>query len=74
MDGKTLMDSSNSTKQVEEESIRQIVAGIKQHKEEEVVKDITWVNIDLMIADVFIQKNVQTDIILAVTPIGEINI
>ena len=27
-----------------------------------------------MIADVFIQKNVQTDIILAVTPIGEINI
>ena len=68
------MDSINSTKQVEEKSIRKIVAWIKQQKEEKVVKDITWVNSDLMIADVFTKKNVKTDIILAVTTIGDINI
>ena len=70
---KTLLDSIHSTKQVEEKSIRQIVAWIKQQKEDKVVRDISWVNSELMIADVFTKKNVKTDIILAVTTIGDIN-
>ena len=74
IDSKTLLDSINSTKQVEEKSIRQIVAWIKQQKEENIVKDISWVNSNLMIADVFTKKNVKTDIILAVTTIGDINL
>ena len=73
-DSRTLCDSIKSTKQVEEKSIRQIVAWIKQQKEEKIVKDISWVKSEKMIADVFTKKNVKTDVILAVTTLGDINI
>ena len=68
IDSKVLVDCINLTKQVEEKSIRQIVAWIKQQKEEKVG------NSDLRIADDFTKKNIKTDIIQAVTTIGDVNI
>ena len=42
-DSKTLYDTLKSTKQVEEKSIRHLVAWFKQQIEENVIQKVTWV-------------------------------
>ena len=64
IDSKTLMDSIDSSKQVDEKTIRHIVAWIKQQRDEKFVKDIEWITSEEMLADVFTKKNVNTDHIL----------
>ena len=64
IDSKNLLDSIHSTKQVDEKTIRHLVAWIKQQKEEQTVKKIDWVPTEDMLADVFTKKNVKTDDIL----------
>lgn len=66
IDSKTLHDSLLSTKQVEEKTIRHLVAWIKQQVTEGIIKNVGWVSTDEMLADVFTKKNVKTDIILDV--------
>ena len=67
IDSKTLLDSLNSSsKQVEEKSIRHLIAWIKQQMEMRTVAKIDWVCSNEQVADVFTKKNVNTDHILSV--------
>ena len=61
IDSKTLMDSINSTKQVDEKTIRHIVAWIKEQRENKLVDSIDWISNDEMLADIFTKKNVKSD-------------
>ena len=72
IDSQTLLDSIKSTKQVEEKTIRQLIAWIKQQKEENTVKRIDWVQSGHMIADVFTKTNVKTDDILTAITEGKL--
>jgi hypothetical protein len=68
IDSKTLLDSLKSTKQVEEKTMRHIVAWMKQQLEAKTVTKVDWVCSEDMLADVFTKTNVKTDdIIEAVT-------
>ena len=69
-DSKTLYDSIISTKQVDEKTIRHIIAWIKQQKEEKRVKEINWVCSENMLADIFTKKNVKPDNILTAVTKG----
>ena len=73
IDSKTLLDSINSTKQVDEKTMRHIVAWIKQQVEAKYVKTIDWVSSQEMLADVFTKKNVNGDPILTVVTKGHIS-
>ena len=53
IDSKTLLDSIESTKQVEEKVIGHLVALIKEQKEEKTVSKIDWVCSEEMLADIF---------------------
>ena len=67
-DSKTLHDSIKSTKQVEEKTIRHIIAWIKQQKENNKIKNIDWVCSENMLADICTKKNVNPDsILMAIT-------
>ena len=69
----TLYDSLNSTKQIDEKTIRHLIAWIKQQKDEEkTVERINWVSADNQIADVFTKKGVKTDAILRVVTKGNL--
>ena len=72
IDSKTLKDSIESTKQVDEKTIRHVVAWIKQQKVEGAVKLIEWISSVEMLADVFTKKNVKTDDILIVARKGNL--
>ena len=68
IDSRTLLDSLISTKQVEEKTMRHIVAWMKQQLEAKTVTKVDWVCSEDMLADVFTKTNVKTDdIIEAVT-------
>ena len=71
IDSKTLFDSLNSTKQVDEKTCRHLIAWIKQQKDEEkTIQSINWVSAENQLADVFTKKNVKTDAILKVVTQG----
>ena len=72
IDSKTLMDSINSTKQVDIKTICHIVAWIKIQREKSFVRSIDWISTEDMIADIFTKKNVNTDDILRVVTRGEL--
>jgi hypothetical protein len=73
IDSKTLYDSLNSTKQIDEKTIRHLIAWIKQQKDEEkTVERIIWVSTDNQIADIFTKKGVKTDAILRVVTKGNL--
>ena len=73
IDSKTLLDSLNSSKQIDEKTIRHLIAWIKQQKEEEKTIDkFNWVSSAEQVADVFTKKNVKTDIILTVVSQGNL--
>ena len=60
IDSKTLFDSLNSTKQVDEKTCRHLIAWIKQQKDEEkTIQSINWVSAENQLADVFTKKHVQ---------------
>ena len=61
-DSKTLFDSLKSTKQVEEKTIRHLIAWQKQRY----IEKVDWVCSEEMLADVFTKKNVQSEPILKV--------
>ena len=71
-DSKTLCDSLESSKQVDEKTIRHLVAWIKQQLETDVVKKIDWVTSSEQLADVFTKKNANTDNILSVLADGNL--
>ena len=71
IDSLTLHDSIRSTKQVDEKTIRHLVAWIKQQRDEAKVKQIDWVCSEEMLADVFTKSNVKTDPILDVLRKGK---
>ena len=71
---KTLYGILNSTKQIDEKNIRNLIAWIKQQKDEEkTVESINWVSADNQIADVFTKKGVKTDAILRVVTNGNLS-
>ena len=72
IDSKTLYDSLNSSKQVDEKTIRHLVAWIKQQKDNKTVDSIKWVSSQEQLADVFTKKNVKTDAILTVLSEGNL--
>ena len=72
IDSKTLLDSLNSSKQVDEKSIRHLVAWIKQQMELNTVGNIDWVCSNEQVANVFTKKNVNTDHILSVVSQGKL--
>ena len=72
-DSKTLYDSLTSSKQVEEKTIRHLIAWMKQQIEEEKSVDrVNWVCSDEQIADVFTKKSVKTSAILSVVKSGNL--
>ena len=69
----TLLDSINSTKQVDEKTIRHLVSWIKQQKDEEkTVDNIDWVSSEEQLADVFTKKDAKTESILHVVSRGNL--
>ena len=64
IDSKTLLDSIQSTKQVDEKTIRHLIAWIKEQVSERKVDRIEWICSEEMIADVFTKCNVKTNLIL----------
>ena len=72
IDSKTLYDSLSSTKQVDEKTIRHLVAWIKEQKEEKKVSSINWVSSEEMVADIFTKSNVRPDNILSVVRLGKL--
>ena len=58
-DSKTLLDSIYSTKQIQEVSIRGIIAWIKEQLNDEVVKEISWCKSESMLADILTKRNVS---------------
>ena len=73
IDSKTLHDSLQSTKQVDEKTIRHLIAWIKEQMEEEKVKAINWVASEDMIADIFTKANVKSNQILDVVREGHLH-
>ena len=71
-DSKTLLDSIYSTKQVDEKTVRHLVAWIKEQIEEKKVKNVNWVCSEEMIADVFTKANVKAGLILEVIRSGKL--
>ena len=73
IDSKTLLDSLNSTKQIDEKTVRHLIAWIKQQKDEnKTVESINWVSSAKQVADVFTKKNAKTDTILTVVTEGNL--
>ena len=72
IDSKTLYDSIHSSKQVEEKTIRHIIAWMKQQLEEKTVNDISWVSSSNMLADIFTKRNVNSDSLVDVMTKGMI--
>ena len=72
-DSKMLYDTLKSTKQVEEKSIRHLVAWIKQQIEEKAIQKVTWVPNKEMVADVFTKAGIRTDLILSVISGGKLH-
>ena len=72
IDSKTLSDTLKSTKQVEEKTVRHIVAWIKQQIKENKVKSVDWVCSEEQLADVLIKTGVKTDPILKTLKVGRI--
>ena len=67
---KTMFDSLKSTKQVEEETIRHLIAWQKQQVQERYIEKVDWVSCEEMLADVFTKKNVKSEPILKVISQG----
>ena len=75
IDSKTLLDSLNSSKQIDEKTVRHLIAWIKQQKDEEkTIENIKWVSSAEQVADVFTKKNAKTDVILTVVTEGNLMI
>ena len=72
IDSKTLLDSLYSSKQVDEKTIRHLIAWIKQQLEVKSVKSIGWVSSEKQLADVFTKRNVNTDAIISVVTEGNL--
>ena len=73
IDSKTLLDSLNSSKQIDEKTVRHLIAWIKEQRDEErTIQSINWVKSAEQVADVFTKKNVKTDIILTVVTEGNL--
>ena len=72
IDSKTLLDTLKSTKQVEEKTVRHIVAWIKQQIEEKKVESVAWVCAEEQLADVLTKTGVKTDPILKVLKAGRL--
>ena len=71
IDSRTLLDSINSTKQVDEKTIRHLISWIKQQKEEvKTIEQIDWVSSEKQLADVFTKKDAKTGPILSVVKKG----
>ena len=62
----------NSSKQVDETTIRHLVAWIKQQVESNSVASTKWVCSKEQVADVFTKKNVNTELILSVIKAGNL--
>ena len=60
IDSKTLYDSLKSTKQVEEKTIRHLIAWQKQQIEAKTIEKVDWVCSEEQIADVFTKKGVKS--------------
>ena len=59
-----MYDSLKSTKQVEEKTIRHLVAWQKQQIENKLIEKINWVSSTDMVADIFTKKDVKPEQII----------
>ena len=73
IDSKTLYDSINSTKPIEEKTMRHLLAWIKQQKDEfKNVSRIEWIPNQQMLADILTKKGVKSDLLLAAVMRGRL--
>jgi hypothetical protein len=73
IDSKTLIDTLKSTKQVQEKTVRHVVAWMKQQIDEGKVKSIDWVCSEEQLADVLTKHGVKTEHILKILKAGKID-
>ena len=72
-DSKTLYDSLQSTKQVEEKTIRHLIAWQKQQISMGHIKQVDWICSEDMLADCFTKKSVKSGDILKAVCNGQLN-
>ena len=72
IDSQTLKDSIVSSRQVEEKTIRHLIAWIKQQLEEKTVDQIDWVPNQEMVADILTKNNVNTGQVLEIVMTGRL--
>ena len=72
IDSRTLLDTLKSSKQIEEKTVRHIVAWIKQQVEEGRVNSVDWVCSEEQLADVLTKAGVKTQPILEVLKAGKL--
>ena len=72
IDSKTLHDSLKSTKQVEEKTIRHLIAWQKQQLDTKSIEKVDWVCSEEMLADIFTKKNVKSNQILTTMTEGKL--
>ena len=70
---KTIYDSINSTKPIEEKTMRHLLARIKQQKDEfKNVSRIEWIPNQQMLADILTKKGVKSDLLIAAVMRGRL--
>ena len=72
IDSKTLHDSLQSTKQVEEKTIRYLIAWQKQQVLDGQIQQVDWVCSEAMLADCFTKKNVKSGQLLEAVCKGQL--
>ena len=72
IDSKTLHDSLQSTKQVEEKTIRHLIAWQKQQVLDGQIQQVDWVCSEAMLADCFTKKNVKSGQLLEAVCKGQL--
>ena len=74
IDSKTLHDSIQSTKPIEEKTLRHLLAWIKEQKDElKNVSEINWIPNQLMLADILTKKGVKANPLLSAVTRGRLD-
>ena len=74
IDSKTLFDSIQSSKQIEEKTIRHLIAWVKEQLDNKTVSNISWVSSSNMLADIFTKRNANHESLVKSITEGKIKI
>ena len=70
VDAQSLLDSIGSTKQVEEKTVRHVIASFKQNVEDKEIRMFDWVSTKEMYADILTKSGVKPDFVLEALETG----